>query len=145
MSDYQDTYIVRVYRRGKKGSGMIVGVVEKAGAEGKTAFHEADELVGLITGRGLRKPGERRRSERLELKLPVVVKGENALGKRFTEETLLEDLSSGGACLSLKNPVTVDKRLRLVIDPERSGLKMGASVVRLKKKTGVGVRFVTSR
>lgn len=48
--DCSQTYIVRIYRRKKNDPSILVGVVEKAGIDKRTAFHSADELLGVLTG-----------------------------------------------------------------------------------------------
>ena len=77
--------------------------------------------------------------------LPVKVRGVNIIGKRFSENTTLKDISSGGAYLYMKNQVNTDARFRMMIDPDRSSLNIKARVVRIgkeKNKTGVGVAFI---
>lgn len=43
-----DNYVVRIYRRDTKNPGLLVGVVEEAGVEGKRAFHNLDELWAIL-------------------------------------------------------------------------------------------------
>ena len=59
------SYIVRVYRREKKDSRMLVGTVEKVGEKVKSAFTNIDELweimnvmTGKKTKKGIEKGGE---------------------------------------------------------------------------------------
>ncbi len=49
-----ETYVVRIYRRGAKIGTQIEGIVEEAGTNRVTAFHSAAELVGLLTTRNRR-------------------------------------------------------------------------------------------
>jgi hypothetical protein len=140
-----DTCIVRIYRSEKRGPRAFVGVVEKPAVDEKRAFHTIEELACILMGRS---PGhtsrERRKVERLKLKLPVTVKGTSTGGKRFTEETTLENLSPWGAYLFLKNQVERYSELRLLIDSGRSDLDMKSRVVRFDKghgKRGIGVFF----
>ena len=150
-----DTYIVRVYRRSGEDEEGHVGVIEEAGVEELKPFHTTEEMVSILTGEDAKKgrktkgtvPSfgkERRLAERLKLNLPVKVNGTNTSGRVFSEETVLEDLSSKGAFLSLKNAVTEKTKLLLVIDPDRSNLHKKTRVVRvgkMSKKNGVGVSF----
>ena len=149
-----ETYIVRIYRRDNEEPSKIVGVLE--GVEDKSnkqkIFHTAEELLDILTGKkktyhedGVAK-SDRRRMERLKLKLPVRIKGTNAYGKKFTEEATLQDLSSGGALFLTRNSIKKNDMLQLLIDPACSSLKKSARVVRLFEEEtdqtrGVGVFF----
>jgi hypothetical protein len=143
-----ETYIVRVYRRNKEDPHNIIGLVEVVGDEEKRAFHNTDELVSIITGQerecNKKDIKEMRRVSRLKLRLPVKVDGVDIMGKRFKEETTIEDISSSGAYLYMENRVKTDTRLHMVLDPECSCLDMRGKVVRFAKDgrgTGVGVVF----
>ncbi len=96
----------------------------------------------------------RRREWRFELPLSVVIEGKLPRGERFQEETVLENISSGGAYFSLDSGVVVGSKLNLVIGlPEKLAegkplkLRVGGVAVRLEKPTtrakhqGVAVRF----
>jgi len=158
-----DTYVVRIYRREEKKPHRLVGVVEEVEVGGKKTFHTMDELACILTRQSAEiKVGkreeqgekeweknengtqERRQVERLKLRLPVKVNGTNSMGRAFSEETTLEDLSPVGAFLSLRNPVEREARLNLLIDPARSDLKVKGRVVRWddgSERKGVGVLF----
>ena len=152
MDICRENYIVRVYRRNKDNLYNIVGIVEDVEHETNKAFHNAEELAGIITrladrqaGEGKKNVKELQRANRLRLMLPVKVRGVNIIGKRFSENTTLKDISSGGAYLYMKNQVNTDARFRMMIDPDRSSLNIKARVVRIgkeKNKTGVGVAFI---
>jgi hypothetical protein len=74
----------------------------------------------------------------------VKVRGVNIVGKRFSEDAAIRDISSGGAFLYMKNKVNADASLRILIDPDRSCLNIMAKVVRIVKEgngNGVGVSF----
>lgn len=135
-------YIVRIYDR-VPDEGRLVGTVEDAeGREGR-AFHSPEQLLCFLWGCV---PQERRVAGRLPLVLPVTVTGTNALGKRFTEESFLKNISHRGAFFPLKNKVVRDDVISLLIDPERSAYKGQARVVRQEpfggaEGYGVGVRF----
>jgi c-di-GMP-binding flagellar brake protein YcgR len=97
---------------------------------------------------------DRRREWRFDLPLPVVVEGNLEVGKKFTEETLLENISSTGAYFCLDSGVTVGSKLNLIIEipnelsPDKKiKLELGGLTVRLEKlsrkdkKQGVALRF----
>ena len=46
-----DNYVVRIYRRAGKKSRILIGTVEVAGTETKTAFSNADELWEILSRR----------------------------------------------------------------------------------------------
>ncbi|MFZ3090217.1 MAG: PilZ domain-containing protein [Nitrospirota bacterium] len=159
MDICRENYIVRVYRRSKESPYNIIGIIEDVEREANKAFHNAAELVGIIAGEGkkdvnpVRKLGwgflsngvKEMRRVRLRLTLPVKVRGVNIIGKRFSENTFIKDISSGGAYLYMKEQVNTDAHLRMMIDPARSSLNIKARVVRIEKrenKTGVGVAFI---
>jgi hypothetical protein len=92
---------------------------------------------------------DRRNEWRFELPLPAVVEG-----KSFTENTLLENISSTGAYFCLDSGVTVGSKLNLVIEvpselsPDKKvKLQLGGLTVRLEKPTkkgkkqGVAIQF----
>ncbi len=96
----------------------------------------------------------RRREWRFDMPLPAVVEGKLADGGKFKEETLLRDISSGGAYFVLKTGVAVGSKLRLTIElPKKLSegkpmrLKIGGVAIRLEKpgtkvkRQGVAVRF----
>jgi hypothetical protein len=140
-----DSYVVRVYRREGRDPYGLIGVVESGVEEkGKRAFRNAGELLGIISGRKSGPSVERRAAGRLRLRLPLTVEWTGPGGRRFDEDTTLEDLSPGGAYFFLENCVAGDARLKVLIDPERSGLEVRGRVVRLDEgsgKSGVGVVF----
>jgi hypothetical protein len=92
---------------------------------------------------------DRRNEWRFDLPLPATVEG-----KSFSEETLLENISSTGAYFCLDSVVTVGSKLNLVIEvpselsPEKKiKLQLKGLTVRLEKPTkkekkqGVAIRF----
>ena len=46
-----ESYVVRIYRRSRKPSRVLVGTVEPVGAEGKLAFSNAEELWQILEHR----------------------------------------------------------------------------------------------
>lgn len=51
-----DTYVVRIYRRAKRASSLVLGVVEQVGTNGALRFSNFDELQEILC-----KGNERRR------------------------------------------------------------------------------------
>lgn len=149
MKTIATNYIIRIYRRGGKTPDKITGTVEEIGVDGSRWFHAAEELLALlIKGAGRRLKGksavERRAEKRLRLRLPVKVKGTDADGRAFTEESLIKDLSSGGASFIMKNRLSVNTRIRMIIDPGKASLAIRANVLRTSPGmtgTEVGVVF----
>lgn len=97
---------------------------------------------------------DRRREWRFDLPLPAIVEGKGGEGKKFQEETILENISSTGAYFCLDSGVTVGSKLNLIIEvpselsPEKTvKLQLGGFTVRLEKpdkkgkKQGVALRF----
>ena len=97
---------------------------------------------------------DRRREWRFDLPLPAIVEGKGGEGKKFQEETILENISSTGAYFCLDSGVTVGSKLNLIIEvpselsPEKKvKLQLGGLAVRLEKpdrkgkKQGVALRF----
>jgi len=96
----------------------------------------------------------RRREWRFEFPLDTLIEGSLADGARFKEETLLENISSGGAYFTLDSGVVVGSKLNLYIElPEKLAdgkklkMRIGGITVRLEKpdkkskRQGVAVRF----
>ena len=52
-----DSYVVRIYRRDPKDPRKSVGVVEQAEGKGERAFHNLEELIGILA---LTVPGQGR-------------------------------------------------------------------------------------
>ncbi len=63
-----ESYIVRIYRRGRSSRRPLIGVVEQPGTDVKRAFTTPDELWDILVGwRGrdlVRRPPRLRRPER---------------------------------------------------------------------------------
>jgi hypothetical protein len=129
-----DYYIVRIYDR-VPDEGRLVGTVEDAEGREVRAFHSPEHLLCFLWGCV---PQERRVAGRLPLILPLRVTGTNALGKRFTEECFLKNISHRGAFFSLENKLVRDDVLSLLIDPERSACEGQARVVRQEPFGGAG-------
>jgi len=96
----------------------------------------------------------RRREWRFDFPLDTLIEGSLADGARFKEETLLENISSGGAYFTLDSGVVVGSKLNLFIelpeklaDGKKMRLRIGGITVRLEKpdkrakRQGVAVRF----
>lgn len=54
-----ESYVVRIYRRARDGSGDLVGMVEVPGTKRQAAFHDALELASILA-----KPRQRLRAPR---------------------------------------------------------------------------------
>lgn len=87
-------------------------------------------------------PSDRRSEWRLKLPLVVEVEGKLPKGKKFSEQTTIENISSSGAYFSLDAAITVGSKLNLIIeippeltDGKKIKLRLGGSAVRLKKST----------
>jgi c-di-GMP-binding flagellar brake protein YcgR len=96
----------------------------------------------------------RRREWRFDFPLDTLIEGSLADGGKFKEETLLENISSGGAYFTLDSGVVVGSKLNLFIelpeklaDGKRLKMRIGGITVRLEKpdkkskRQGVAVRF----
>ena len=96
----------------------------------------------------------RRREWRFDFPLDTLIEGSLADGAKFKEETLLENISSGGAYFTLDSGVVVGSKLNLFIempeklsDGKRLKMRVGGITVRLEKpdkrskRQGVAVRF----
>ncbi len=144
-----ETYIIRIYRRDKHAPHNIIGIMEDVDVGGTRAFHNAEDITSILTGEGKdtkNKIGrEKRRIDRLKLRLPVRMDGVDDNGKKFTEYAIITNISSYGAYINMKNQISKDTGVSLIIDPENSCLNMRAKAVRFEKnknKTGVGVAFI---
>jgi hypothetical protein len=63
-----ESYIVRIYRRGKEKSKELVGVVERAGDETQHAFKTPDELLEILCSPG---PAPKRRARKGKPRLRI--------------------------------------------------------------------------
>ena len=97
---------------------------------------------------------DRRQEWRFELPLSAIVEGTLPEGSKFKEETILENISSGGAYFSLDSGITVGSKLNLVVEipskvtgGEKIKLRLGGLTVRLQqldkegKKQGIALSF----
>jgi len=96
----------------------------------------------------------RRLEFRLELPLPAIIEGTLIDGQNFTEDTMIENISSTGAYFELEALVTVGAKLLLKVDLPSSlsegkklNLSLQGQVVRLEKtksnknKQGIALNF----
>lgn len=135
-----ESYIVNIYKRERE-SNMIVGVVEKVGEAVKQSFQSSEGLLALLSADGDR---DRRREGRLNIHLPVVVEGAAETGGFFREQTVLQNLSSRGACFFLRQKMEPGIRLLLVFDPDRTACEKIVTVTRSIDRSGIfetGVTF----
>ena len=144
-----ESYVIRIYRRDEQNPHNIIGLVEDVEAGGTRPFHNTGDIANILTGEGKNNKDkigkEKRRIARLNLRLPARVDGIDDNGKTFTEDTTITNISSYGAYINIKNQVSKDAGVSLIIAPEDSCLNMKARVVRIengRNKTGVGVAFI---
>lgn len=96
----------------------------------------------------------RRREWRLDLPLIAEIEGKLPEGRKFKEETQLENISSTGAYFCLDSGVVVGAKLNLILElpkelteGRKMKMRLGGITVRLEKpdkktkKQGVAVRF----
>lgn len=83
---------------------------------------------------------DRRHEWRFELPLTAIVEGTLPNGEKFREDTVVENISSGGAYFSIDSGVTLESELELIIElPEKvtgrkkTVLRLGGKTVRLEK------------
>ena len=83
---------------------------------------------------------DRRQEWRFELPLTAIVEGTLPNGDRFREDTVVENISSGGAYFSIDSGVTLESKLELIIElPEKvtggkkTTLRLEGKTVRLEK------------
>jgi hypothetical protein len=83
---------------------------------------------------------DRRQEWRFELPLTAMVEGTLPNGENFREDTIVENISSGGAYFSIDSGVTLETKLELIIElPEKvtggkkTTLRLEGSTVRLEK------------
>ncbi len=113
----------------------------------KKSLPKAAGEIPLVTS-------NRRREWRLDLPLPTLIEGKLPRGEKFREQTVLGNISSGGAYFTLESGVVVGSKLNIIIDlpaklteGRRMKLLLGGVTVRLEeidKKAntqGVAVRF----
>ena len=149
-----ESYIIRIYRRDEDAPYNIIGLVEDVELQAKTPFHNTQELAEILIAPHpvplpIRERGDgnsgKRKNNRLKLRLPVRIEGIDDMGDKFSEEGMIKNISSYGAYITMKNHVSKDTRVSLIIDPEGSCLNMRARIARIenrKGKTGVGVAFI---
>jgi len=106
-----------------------------------------EEIRGFEARNAAKSEGgaERRRVDRLNMRLPVMVKGTDEGGQSFSEETYIENLSPDGAYIIIWNPVESDTVLSVMTDRSNSGLEIMAKVVRkgqTESEKGCGVSFL---
>jgi c-di-GMP-binding flagellar brake protein YcgR len=124
---------------------MTKKIVPKKKPHKKTSRKEA----------GLSDPkANRRREWRLELPLPAKIEGKLPDGKKFEEDTTIENISAKGVYFCLDSGVVIGSRLNLAIDlpsqlagQKKLKLCLGGLTVRLEernkkdKRQGVALRF----
>ena len=83
---------------------------------------------------------DRRQEWRFELPLTAFVEGTLPNGEKFREDTIVENISSGGAYFSIDSGVTLEAKLELIIElpekvtgSEKTTLRLEGKTVRLEK------------
>ncbi len=83
---------------------------------------------------------DRRQEWRFELPLEAMVEGTLPNGKKFREDTIVENISSGGAYFSIDSGLTLESKLELIIElpekvtgREKTILRLEGRTVRLEK------------
>jgi len=100
---------------------------------------EASKESKVILTRIDRK-SDRRQEWRFELPLSAMVEGTLPNGEKFREDTIVENISSGGAYFSIDSGVTLESKLELIIelpekvtDGKKTTLRLEGKTVRLEK------------
>jgi|SRR5262245_26761840 len=101
-------------------------------------------------------PVNRRKKPRLYLPLPVTVQGTDSSGKPFVVDTVLENISAGGAYIRMSNRMELGTNVRVLVrfstSPDRSqGARVAAhgNVIRIDENKygtfGVAILFTNHR
>ena len=89
---------------------------------------------------------ERRRTQRVNITVPVTVQGQDDAGEKFSVQAKSQSINRHGALLHLEQVVVIGQTLQLI--NENSNRRVEGRVVSVKhdrdKKTYVGVEFVSS-
>jgi hypothetical protein len=126
-----------VYSQASKGMGLFFKAI-KPDQRGilETWLADSRETSWLASNR--------RRSQRVLMKIPVRVSGQTALGSLFDEETHTLAVSAHGALLSVSKQVNKGQRLALANVPTKAALE--CVVAHISKRQGdrveVGVEFM---
>ena len=120
----------------------------------KESQNSTDEKKSKAILPRIDRDADRRQEWRFELPLSAIVEGTLPQGSKFKEETILENISSGGAYFSLESGVTVGSKLNLVVEipskitgGKKTKLCLGGLTVRLQKldkegkKQGIALSF----
>jgi len=117
---------------------------------GKSHYHRQD--AGWEDPYGNTSFQERRKNARIAVEVPVIIKGKDKLGESFEEETLMINVSGGGACFKSEYHVAENTGLEVSVrspDISEGVLDVGGTVVRTEhgndrrepKRRRVAVRF----
>lgn len=101
-------------------------------------------------------PVNRRKKPRLSLPLPVTVRGTDVRGKAFVVDTVLENISAGGAYIRISSQMELGTTLRVLVRFSTSldtgqGARVAAhgDVIRIEENKygtyGVAIRFTNHR
>jgi len=78
---------------------------------------------------------DRRHEWRFELPLAAMVEGTLPNGEKFREDTIVENISSGGAFFSIDSGVTLESKLELIIELPEKVTGRQKTILRLEGKT----------
>src|ERR1700682_1817115 len=123
-----------VYSRVGKGMGLVFTAIEPEQLPTlETWLAESRETSWLAANR--------RRSQRVLMKIPVRVSGQNAQGLPFEEETLTLAVSAHGALLPVSTQVKKGQRLALSNVQTKSALECVVAHIRRADHLQLGVEF----
>jgi hypothetical protein len=99
---------------------------------------------------------ERRREQRIPVRIPVVIRGTDGSGSSFEENTFSEDLCRGGAAISTRHPLVLGNQLEIHIPALRTTAELETEfstqgrVVHVHRESGkeetiVGIEFTGPR
>jgi PilZ domain len=125
---------VRIYCQLSKGMGLVFTAIESQQLPTLEAWlTESRETSWLAANR--------RRSQRVLMKIPVRVSGQNALGSPFEEETQTLAVSAHGALISVSTKVKKGQRLALLNVQTKAALECVVAHIRQGDPLQVGVEF----
>ena len=124
-----------VYSRADKGMGLVFTAIESQQLRTlETWLAESRETSWLAANR--------RRSQRVLMKMPVRVTGQNALGSAFEEEVQTLAVSAHGALIPISTQVSKGRRLTLMNVQTKAALECVVAHIRKGNPVQVGVEFM---
>lgn len=124
-----------VYSQVSKGMGLVfTAIAPEQRVTLETWVAETRETSWLASNR--------RRSQRVLMKIPVRVSGQNALGSPFEEETQTLAVSAHGALILVSTQVKKGQRLTLSNVPTKAALECVVAHIPQRDDRQVGVEFI---